>query len=225
MPEHDVSIIITNFNRGAYLDRSVRSCLDQVVFRRSFEVIVVDDASTDDSADRMAMYDGDIETVFRLENGGVAAASNAGLSVAKGRYLMRVDADDFLNRFALTHLAQVLDENPQYDFVYGDHFRVDDIGHKQERVALDRPRLLFEHGAGVLFRTEALRAIGGYDESLRTCEDYDLIGRLIENGSQGFHLPLALYRYHIHGQNLTLQGDRPEAIKHMEHRYASLLDR
>lgn len=225
MSSYDVSIVVTNYNRADYLDRSIRSCLDQVVFRRNFEVIVVDDASTDDSAERIAMYADDVETVFLLDNRGVAAASNAGLAVARGRYIMRVDADDFLNRFSITHLAQVLDENPHYDFVYGDHYRVDEIGHKQDRIALDRPHLLFEHGAGVLFRTDVLRSIGGYDESLRTCEDYDLIGRLIESGSRGFHLPLALYRYHIHGQNLTLQDDRPEAIKHMEDRYASLLDR
>ncbi len=221
----DVSMIITNFNRGKFLDRAVRSCLDQIVFRRSFEVIIVDDASTDNSTQIIKTYEQDVVSVLLETNRGVGGASNAGINASKGKYIMRVDADDFLNKLAITYTSQILDENPAIDFVYCDHYRVDEVGFKQSRVPLSTQQKLFEHGAGVLFRTSALKEVGGYDETLRTCEDYDLIGRLIQNGCRGFHLPIALYRYHIHGLNLTLQDDRNDAIIEMEKKYVSLHDR
>lgn len=225
MGEVDVSLVITNYNRAEYLERSIRSCQDQVVFRRDFEVIVVDDCSTDHSRKIIERNMPGTKAVLLSKNRGVAGASNAGLAESAGRYFIRVDADDFLDKLAITHMAQVLDENPHIDFVYADHFRVDDIGYKQERVSLADRRQLFAHGAGVLFRTDVLRRHGGYDESLRNCEDYDLFGRLLTKGSMGFHLPLALYRYHIHGENMTLQDDRLDAVAKMEKKYAALLNR
>ncbi|RME26676.1 MAG: glycosyltransferase [Candidatus Zixiibacteriota bacterium] len=204
----DVTIVITNHNRAHFLDRAIRSCLDQLVFRQRLEVLVVDDGSTDDSLSILQTFENDIQIIALPNNRGVAAASNVGLGAARGRYWMRVDSDDFLNRMAVTFFSALLDENPQYAYCYGDLYRVDDLGHKTSKTRLDCQEALFEHGAGVMFRTEILRALGGYDERLREAEDYDLFRRLTAAGHRGFYLPLPLYRYHIHGGNVTLNGNR-----------------
>ena len=105
-------------------------------------------------------------------------------------------------------MAALLDENPDIAFVYCDHYRVDKRGFKTSKVRLDNEDALFAHGAGIMFRTSVLKEIEGYDESLRNCEDYDLLLRLRKQGHKGYYLPIPLYRYYIHGENITLQADR-----------------
>jgi len=202
------SLVITNYNRSQFIDRAIRSCMMQVIFRRQIEIIVVDDASTDDSINIIREFSNDVRLIRRSENQGVAAASNIGLENSRGEYWMRVDSDDFLNTHACAFLGSILDENPEIDFVYCDHHRVDVRGVKISRVRLDNDEALFEHGAGVLFRTALLREIGGYDATLRNAEDRDLLMRLRARGARGYYLPVSLYRYYIHGDNISLGADR-----------------
>lgn len=205
-----VSVIITNYNRSAFVGRAVRSCLEQLLFNGlSIEIIVVDDGSTDDSLKILKMFEGSIILVVHEKNRGVAAASNSGLRVATGDFIIRLDADDFMNKLSVHLLSQILNENPAIGFVYTDHYRVDDHGFKQEKVVIDNKELLYEHGAGVMIRREVFAKVGFYDESLKNCEDYDLLVRICKEYN-GFHVPLPLYRYHIHGQNISLDEKRDE---------------
>jgi len=214
-----ISLVITNFNRAPFLDRAIRSCVGQVIFRVPFEIIVVDDASTDGSNELISEFGSDIIHLQNEVNLGVAATSNRGLERATGKYWMRVDADDFLNQFACAYMKEILDHNPDVDFVYCDHFRVDVRGIKTEHVRLDHEEALFNHGAGVMFRTDVLREVGGYDESLRNCEDYDLLVRMKKQGRKGFYLPAPLYRYYIHGDNMTLAAERETAKEMVRKRH------
>lgn len=215
----DISIVITNYNRGRFLYRAIRSCLDQLIIRKSLEVIVVDDCSTDDSLLMLREFNADVRVIAGKENRGVAFVSNIGLEEAKGTYWIRVDADDFLNKHACAYLSMLLDENPDFAYAYCDHYRVNMNGVKEERVRLDTAESLRNHGAGVLFRTDVLRSVGGYDESLRNAEDYDLLIRLEKAGHSGYYLPIALYRYYIHGENLTLEENREEMKQFVRERH------
>ena len=91
----DVSIIITNYNYGKYLPRCLRSCLSQK--NVNCEVIVVDDCSTDMSTEAVKPFLDDIKFIQTPSNVGVAAASNIGMRAAKGQFVIRVDADDYVN--------------------------------------------------------------------------------------------------------------------------------
>ncbi len=204
------SLVITNYNRAEFLDRAIRSCTNQLLFRTPYEIIVVDDASTDDSKVILDEFKNDVRVFYNKENKGVAYASNVAIKQSTGEYWMRVDADDFLNQYACSYMGVVLDENPEIDFVYCDHYRVDVRGVKVSKVRLDTDEQLFEHGAGVMFRTQCLKDIGAYDETLRNCEDYDLLVRLKKSGAKGYYLPVPLYRYYIHGENMTLTKERQE---------------
>ena len=204
----DFSLVITNYNRGRFIDRAVRSCLNQYLLRKTVEVVVVDDSSNDDSLKVLREFKSDVKLIELKKNKGVANASNVGLTNSNARYWMRVDADDYLSAEACLHMGAILDNNPDYDFVYCDHIRVDVRGFREAYIRLDTEKKLFEHGAGVLFRKSRLVDIGGYDESLRNAEDYDLLLRLKRCGSKGFYLPVPLYRYYIHGDNITLSSER-----------------
>lgn len=215
----DFTLVITNYNCAQFIDRAIRSCMMQLVFRRNFEIIVVDDCSTDDSLDVIREFANDVRIFTNDKNRGVAHASNVALANAHGKYWMRVDADDFLNNYACAFMSMILDENPDISFVYCDHYRVDVRGVKIRKIKLDSEDVLYEHGAGILFRTDVLRDIGGYDERLRNCEDFDLLYRLRAKGYQGYYLPVPLYRYYIHGDNMTLTKERNEFRKIVEEKH------
>jgi len=213
------SIIITNYNRQDFIDRAIRSCLDQLLFSSyDLEILVVDDGSTDNSIEVLSRYDSNIKLFKHKKNLGVAAASNTGVKNATGDFILRLDADDFLNKLNIFSLANILEENPQYSFVYTDHFRVDEKGFKTSRVSLDCLEQLYEHGAGVMFRKKVFDDIGLYDESLKNCEDYDFLIRVTRK-LKGFYLPLALYRYYIHGENISLNSEREKYKKIVRDKY------
>jgi len=214
-----VTIIITNYNRGKFIDRAIRSCLEQIIFSKlDIELIVVDDGSTDESLNILEMFETEIILIAHEKNKGVAAAANSGLRAATGDYITRLDADDFFNKLNIFVLSQILDENPGIGFVYTDHIRVDERGYKQEKVCLDSEEQLYEHGAGVMFRREIFDNVGMYDEGLTNCEDYDLLAR-VRRQYKGFYLPLPLYRYHIHGENISLKKDRDSFKSLVRSRY------
>ena len=219
MIKYKTSIIITNYNCAKFIDRAIRSCLDQLLFfNTETEIIVVDDGSTDDSERIINMFKESIIFLKHNENRGVAAASNTGLAKITGDFVIRLDADDFLNKMAIYIMSSILIENPDIDYVYTDHFRVNEIGFKEKRVQLNTMEMLYEHGAGVLFRKTIFNTIKGYDESLKNCEDYDLLVR-IASKYKGFYLPIGLYRYYIHGENLTLKTERETYKKIVRERY------
>jgi glycosyltransferase involved in cell wall biosynthesis len=219
MYKTDISIIITNYNKSKFIDRSIRSCISQLTLRKNIEVIVVDDKSTDDSVSVISEFVDDIKLIKNVRNMGVAYSSNVGLKTCSGEYYMRVDADDFISNLTCEIFHQVLSANTEYDFVYADHYRIDVRGFKIDKVKLDNENNVFKHGAGMMFRTSKLTAIGGYDESLRNCEDFDLLFRLKKSGSVGYYIPIPLYRYYIHGNNLTLEADRNILWEKVEKKY------
>ena len=219
-PNIKFSLIVTNYNKGLFIARAIRSCLMQLVIRQIVEVIVVDDGSTDNSMDVLNEFGGEIRVFQNKSNCGVSNASNIGLNNSSGEYWMRVDADDFLNMNACAFMGSILENNNEFGFVFSDHFRVDSNGIKIDRVSLSEEEILFEHGAGVLFRTQLLKDIGGYDESLRNCEDRDLLYRLKKIGVKGYHLPVPLYRYYIHGNNISQSKERNNYKKIVEQKHA-----
>lgn len=216
---YDISIIITNYNKGILLERAVRSALGQILIRKTHEVIVVDDASTDGSLDGISDLFDSIKVIKHETNLGVAVASNTGINASSGRYWMRVDADDFLSQMALQYMSAILDENPDLSIVSADHLVVSQLGTSVERVSLAPDEVLLKHGAGQLFRRDLVLSHGGYDESLRNGEDFDLIARYLVGGVQRFHLPLPLYRYYKQIDGLTFQSDRSQILKNLGERY------
>ncbi len=192
-----VSVIITCHNLEKYVVRAISSCIHQDFPRDQYEIIIVDDGSTDKSRESISLYKNFagysfIKTKFLKKNKGVAHASNVGIRIARGKYIVRVDGDDFVHKEFLSAMSEVLEWNPDIGFVYCDLIVVRDPNiKKMQRNTLER---LLNHGAGVMFRKKHLKAIGGYNEKLTNCEDYDLILRYSKK-FPGYHLRLPYYRY------------------------------
>lgn len=194
-----LSIIIRNFNNQNYLGRAIRSCLNQTL---KAEVIVVDDASTDNSREVIKSFEDKIVPIFLEKNVGVGEAANIGIRNALGRFVILVDSDDYIAENTLLFMNEILDKNHDIGFVYSDHIRVDEKEESLGRVNINTPDLLFRHGAGIMFRKSYLEILGLYDKDLRNAEDYDLLKRYIKN-YDGYHLKLPLYRYRQHENNMT----------------------
>ncbi|MEF0944099.1 glycosyltransferase family 2 protein [Rhizobium sp. BR 362] len=104
-----VSIIISNYNYARFLPRCIDSALEQSY--DNTEVIVVDDASTDDTADVVASYGSRIKTCLREKNGGHAAAFNTGFAASRGEIVLFLDADDYLYPNAISEIVDAWEDD------------------------------------------------------------------------------------------------------------------
>ena len=191
-----VSIIITNRNYGRFVGRAIQSTLAQAVLAPDdIEIIVVDDGSTDNSKAVLAEFEKDAKVIYHGEQRGLPAAVNTGIRASRGIYVMRLDADDWLDRHTAFMLSYFLDHNKEIGFVWPDYSVYDD----QERVI---GRISEPQGAGVMFRKQLLVDVGLYDEEMLVHEDKDMLLRCMDR-YEGHHLMIPLYRYYRHGDNMT----------------------
>lgn len=196
-----VTVYVANYNYGRYISRAIDSLLAQTF--SDFEIIVIDDGSTDESREIIQRYadSGSIIPVFQ-QNKGLTVTNNIALRAARGRYIMRLDADDWLDEHALQVLAGVLERSPDVDMVFPDYYLVDVEGRVMEMVRrhdFDEVTLMDQpaHGACTMFRRSALLAAGGYNESLSCQDGYDLWIRFVaRHRVQNVNLPLFYYRRH-----------------------------
>jgi glycosyltransferase involved in cell wall biosynthesis len=204
-----VSLIITTFNYAKYVERAIRSALDQSLASSQFEVIVVNDASTDETAVILENYSNDVR-VFNLEsNLGLAGARNFGIKKAKGQFIVFLDADDYLHKETLRIQKVFLEENNNLDAVSVDYYLVDERGKHIEHVRASEKPI----ACGIMFRKDFLYNIGLYDEGFRAREEEDLRIRWNEKYNI-YNVILPLYRYRMHGNNLTKNAS--EMDKHLE---------
>mgnify|MGYP001433684835 CR=1 FL=1 len=195
-----VSVIITCFNLEDYISRSITSCLNQTMSSEDYEIIVVDDYSGDNSWNIINNFQGLVKPLKTSSNSGVSAASNMGIRQSKGKYIVRVDGDDFINKNFLHSLYEILEWNDDIGFVYCDHIIVKE--NRERFRSINTLEKLLDNGAGIMFRKKYIESIGLYDENLRNREDYDLLLRYIKNFN-GYHLRLPYYRYFKRSGSLT----------------------
>jgi glycosyltransferase involved in cell wall biosynthesis len=193
-----VSLIITTYNYAHYVERSIRSALDQSLSREQYEIIVVNDASTDHTAEILENYTTDIRVYNLPANVGLSSARNFGIKKARGQFIVFLDADDYIHKDLLKVQKLFLEENNLIDAVSSDYWLVDERGtHLRQADATSEPI-----ACGIMFRKDYLYQIGLYDESFRAREEEDLRIRWNEKYSI-YNLIIPLYRYRMHESNLT----------------------
>jgi GT2 family glycosyltransferase len=183
------------------------------------EIIVVDDGSTDDSLSVLREFADEITLIHNPVNLGVGASSQVAFEAHTGSYFMRVDADDFLSPISCATLMLALAVNPDASFAYADHYRVNEKGFKQELINLTSFDQLVRHGAGVLYRSQDVKSVGGFDQSLRNCEDMDLLFRFHKKGKHGTRVALPLYRYYQHDSNISRLEAQKESERKLRKKY------
>ena len=208
-----VSVIVATHNCEQYLGRAIRSLIDQSFPKADFEILVVDDGSTDHTPRVLESFGDWIKVVTLPAQKGLPAACNVGLSQALGRYTIRVDADDYVHEDLLRIEYLYMTLNHDYDAVACDYFLVDENEKRIARCNAETDPI----GCGIMYKKDNLVAIGLYDENFRILSDDDLRIRYLQNFNIR-RIELPLYRYRRHESNIT--GDK-EAVK----QYRKMLDK
>lgn len=186
-----VSVIIPTYNRAYILGRAIQSVLNQTY--QDFEVIVVDDGSTDNTEEVVLNFGSEKMRYIRHDkNRGAGAARNTGIRAARGEYIAFQDSDDKWYPNRLEEIAGIMEDHENIDFIfsYGKIIKngeiIGDVGRAPWANDLSREELvvrLFSDNfialQGVVVKKERVLEVGGFDERLTSAEDYDLWLRLI----------------------------------------------
>jgi hypothetical protein len=213
MSSPTVSVVMSVFNGEKFLSETIDSVLNQTF--RDFEFVIVDDGSTDATADILSKYvirDGRIR-VLREGKKGRAASLNLGISLASGKYVANTDADDLAMPGRLEEQVAFMERNPEVG-VLGCAFELitdsgdvsDIIRHPLEDSQIRSAMLHYDpicHSSAIL-RKDVVRASGGYRSTFEPSEDYDLWLRMSER-SRLANLPNVLVRYRLHGNQLSVR--------------------
>lgn len=207
-----VSVIITAYNYGHYLEQAIRSVLEQT--HEAKEIIVIDDGSTDHTQSILAQYP--LVKSYRTNRVGLSWARNIGTMASKGQFLVFLDADDYLLPNALEQNLQEFANKPLSAFVSGAHLKIDHDGnfipHPEAPYKFeDNYASLLEGNyiameATVMYR-RALFFYFSFNTQLDACEDYEL------NLQIARHLPVFSHRafiavYRIHKKNMSANQER-----------------
>jgi len=231
-----VSVIIPTYNRAHMLGEAIGSVLRQTF--QDFEIIIVDDGSTDDSRELMAGFtDPRIKYIYQ-KNQGVVSAINTGIDASGGEYLSILGSDDMLLERALETFTNVLDANRDVAFVFGQAHLIDERGnfiklrnprpHSKSYISngVDEIRYFIIHGNRIsqtmaLIRKSHCVDVGNYDPVFREgSEDYDLWIRLLKKHKASYvNEPVAKHRIHPH--NITSTRDFSE----LEEKHLIIIDR
>lgn len=193
-----ISVIIPAHNQEKYIGRCIRSLLNQKYPESEYEIIVIDDASEDRTAYALELFREDIHILKNQVQSGLPATLNKGIRSAKGRFIVRVDADDYVHDEYLNVLSLHLQFNPTMDAVACDYYMVDE----HESILSCQNCLDEPIGCGIMFRVEHLIQLGLYDEQMHYHEDKDFRIRF-EDEFNIHRVALPLYRYRKHKNNMT----------------------
>lgn len=196
----NVSVIITNYNYGKWIRRCINSLLTQSM--DSYEIIIVDDLSTDNSRNILLEYvdHPKITVIFNDVNIGVGSSSTIGAKKAMGKYIIRVDADDYVHNDFLKCLYLWASFNNSHA-VACSYQEVD----FDENVLDTKTQEEGTLACGILYRADILQLLG-YWRNLRIHEDVDMISRFKENFKLE-HMNIPLYRYFKHDESMTFKKE------------------
>jgi glycosyltransferase involved in cell wall biosynthesis len=176
-----VSVIIPTFNRADKVCRAVSSVIDQTY--QDIEIIVIDDASTDNTIERLNEFGSRIKIIRHEKNMGVSAARNSGIRIAKGEYIALLDSDDYWLQEKLEVQIAFFSSNPdavicQARELWVRHGKRVNPGNKHlkpsDDIFMPSLKLCLVSPSAVMLKRSLLDEVGIFDEAFPVCEDYDL---------------------------------------------------
>ncbi len=219
-----VSVIIPVFNLEAYLPETVDSVLNQTF--RNFEIILVDDGSTDRSREIIEGYlqrvPGKIKALF-LDHGGAPAARNVGIDMARGEWIAFLDGDDVWKPTKLAEQLQLAAADPQCNFIacaaeiYGEKR----LFHVFPALPFDLRVELLRQGCFITLSTVLIRrdllAVSRFNEKLEGAQEFELFLRLADSTRLGIlYLPLVMYRIRVDAISGMLGGRFLQVHRHYQ---------
>jgi len=196
MKKTTITIVIPVFNVENVISETLLSVKNQSV--PADEVIIINDGSTDNTDSALSLFKNDITLLENKKNQGLPKALNIGIKKSKSKYIVRLDADDYVNEDFLKILYLYIQNNENIDAVACDYYLVD-----EKEIVLSKENCEVNPIAcGIIFKTKNLIGLGLYDEDFLLHEDKDLRQRF-EKKFKIYRVPLPLYRYRRHKKNIT----------------------
>jgi len=235
-----ISVVIPVYNAGHYIEAT----LDSIVAQQgcSFEVILIDDCSTDDSQKRIEPYLSDAVHYFRLEKncGGPSKPRNIGVDKARGEFIALFDSDDVMLPGKLQSYADFIAKNTDCVFASSSFQTIDEQGsllkkdfladyqsfRKQLTVYKDHSEVFhlaatdaytellkanFIGNSSVLVKKSVFVAVGGFDETIKNSEDFDLWLRITEQGYDLYFFDQVLHQYRIQSASISFRSGSSNA--------------
>lgn len=238
-----VSVIIPCYNYGAYISETIESIRAQTY--TNWEIIVVDDGSSDNTAEVVRQYtDNDTRIKYYYQqNKGLSSARNKGLSLATGSYIQLIDADDYIDKTKFEIQVNLLLGHPEVDLVYADTFLFNHASTPVEqreyrKFNLTMPpvsgsgNMLAMHMAidniflvgSPLFKRGIVQNIGGFDPALFSLEDWHFWYRAVLSGCQVMYDNRRGTEFYVrtHGNNMT--GNRYKMWKYKIQARKAIID-
>jgi len=222
-----VSVIIPAYNNGKYLVHALKSVFSQKEL--PFEVIVVDDGSTDDTAAVVKQFGGRIKYIYQ-PNGGPAAARNRGAQEAKGEWIAFLDADDAWLPWRISAGRELVSRNPSAALFCGRRIDMNDDAREPAGPDFNKTRIIplreFARGnivatSTVLMRKDAFFGAGGFDEAFRGPEDYDLWMRVAKRYPLVYiDVPLSRYRSVSGSLSMDDRSFLPQVVRVIDKAFA-----
>lgn len=213
-----VSVIIPTYNREKFIGAAIKSVLDQTY--KDFEIIVIDDGSTDGTADVVKEFNSEKIRYIYQSNQGRSRARNHALELAQGRYIAFLDSDDMYLPEKLGMQVDFMDRRPDCGMVYTSAYCIDENGNSLPHVYEAKVSgWIYKDIAffvpvtitlpTVMARHEVFEAVGGFDENMERFEDTDMwrrISKTFQIGAMGTFT--CLLRTHIENSLITQNPER-----------------
>ncbi len=205
-----VSIILPTYNRCGFIGKAIESVIAQTY--TAWELIVVDDGSTDQTENVVKNYVGQDSRIryIKQQNAGCANARNKALAEAKGQYIAFLDDDDLYHPDKLRIQTEFLEKNPQFGFVYSDSELIGRDGNHLRNIPEVPQTSFLELIMGfavppiaILARKECFDQVGGFCTDLQSADDFDMWLRIAKEFPIAYH-PVKVAQYVWHDTNLTL---------------------
>jgi glycosyltransferase involved in cell wall biosynthesis len=200
-----IDVIVPFFNSELFIERCIRSILNQNLDRNLFNVVFIDDGSTDGSKELVLKYLYEFKhssLILNKHNIGLPASLNVGINKSDSKFIVRIDSDDYVNKNFISSLVNKIKDN-EFDAIACDYFIVDDLENKiSKENCMEKPI-----GCGIIFSRKNVIDIGMYNEKFLLHEDAEFRVRFLQKHSIG-RIELPLYRYRKHKNNMTNNGER-----------------
>jgi len=219
-----VSVVIPIYNYGVQFEKTLQSVFDSTY--KNFEIIIVDDGSNDEYVKLKldSLHGHSNITVISQENSGPSSARNNGIKNSNGDFILPLDADDTIHPEYIQNCVNILKNNKNISPVYCDTNHIGELQGVEQRPEWSIDRLI--QGPFIvncsMFHKESFDKCGGYDETLKGWEDYDLWIRMGKNGYTGKRIPKPLFNYFHHENDGTVST---EANKNQQELYNKIISK
>jgi len=216
-----ISVIIRTHNSSKFVRGALESALNQALSKDFYEILVVDDGSTDNTKEILRGYKDKIR-IIEVKHMGPINALNVGITNVNGKYIILLDSDDTFEYTILKEMYDILEKETDFVFAYGDYFEKK-IENGETKIVSLRKNIFNSVAGGIMFTKSILEEVGGYDENL-IFPEYDLLIKIMKK-CKGRYIPKPFFTYVRHKESLTANKELVrKGFKQLFDKYGKIKD-